>query len=48
MQEFKKITTHQCLKSMSKTISHFLIKLTITHMMEFVSIAAFVYPSHEI
>jgi hypothetical protein len=30
------------LKSMSKTISHFLIKLTMTHKMEFVSSAAFV------
>jgi hypothetical protein len=28
------------LKSMSKTISHFLIVLTMTHMMEFVSSAA--------
>ena len=30
-------------KSMSKTISPFLIILTMTHMMEFVSSAAFVF-----
>ena len=36
------------LKSMSKTISPFLIKLTMTHKMEFVSSAAFVFVTWDV